>query len=135
MTYEINKKSTDYCVVPTSRIIWLFVLLVYCEVWIWIIHNLFCPSCKRINFVLLVKRTLMSLFRFFVLCFCVWLFGIYETSHAIQAGICLLKISIRNTRTRCERCSKLTIKTLEQCQCFLVSLLITLYIFYTLFHC
>ena len=27
------------------------------------------------------------------------------------AGICLLKVSNRNTRTRCEICSKLTIKT------------------------
>ena len=30
-----------------------------------------------------------------------------------SAGICLLKVNIRNTRTRCEICSKLTIKTPE----------------------
>ena len=29
-------------------------------------------------------------------------------------GIYLLKVNNRNTRTRCEICSKLTIKTLEQ---------------------
>ena len=28
-----------------------------------------------------------------------------------RAGICLLKVNNRNTRTRCETCSKLTIKT------------------------
>ena len=30
------------------------------------------------------------------------------------AGIYLLKINNRNTRTRCKKCSKLTIKTPEQ---------------------
>ena len=30
------------------------------------------------------------------------------------AGIYLLKVNNRNTRTRCEICSKLTIETLEQ---------------------
>ena len=32
----------------------------------------------------------------------------------VQAGICMLKVNNSNTRTRCEVCSKLTIKTLEQ---------------------
>ena len=32
------------------------------------------------------------------------------------ASIHLPKINNRNTRTRCEICSKLTIKTAEQCQ-------------------
>ena len=32
------------------------------------------------------------------------------------AGIYLLKVNKRNTRTKCEICSKLTIKTPEQCQ-------------------
>ena len=32
------------------------------------------------------------------------------------ASIHLLKINNRNTRKRCEICSKLTIKTAEQCQ-------------------
>ena len=31
--------------------------------------------------------------------------------YTFPAGICLLKVNIRNTRTRCEICSKLTIKT------------------------
>ena len=31
-------------------------------------------------------------------------------------GICLLKVNIRNTRGRCEICSKLTIKTPERRQ-------------------
>ena len=32
------------------------------------------------------------------------------------AGINLLKVNNKNTRTRCEICSKLTIKTLDGCQ-------------------
>ena len=32
------------------------------------------------------------------------------------AGIYLLKVNNRNTRTRCEICLKLTIKTPERCQ-------------------
>ena len=35
---------------------------------------------------------------------------------AFNKGIYLLKVNNRNTRTRCEICSKLTIKTPEQCQ-------------------
>ena len=34
---------------------------------------------------------------------------------SFPAGIYLLKVNNRNTRTRCERCSKLTIKTLWRC--------------------
>ena len=34
----------------------------------------------------------------------------------ILAGIYLLKVNNRNTRTRCEICSKLTIKTSERCK-------------------
>ena len=36
-------------------------------------------------------------------------------NHSIPAGIYLLKVNNRNTRTRCEICSKLTIKTPERC--------------------
>ena len=32
--------------------------LIYCVVWIWILQNLRCLSCKSINFVLIVKPTL-----------------------------------------------------------------------------
>ena len=46
----------------------------------------------------------------------------------------LLKVNKRNTRTRCQICSKLTIKTPEQVNVVvLVSLLLTLIIFHTLF--
>ena len=34
--------------------------------------------------------------------------------YATQAGIYLLKVNNRNTKTRCEICSKLTIKTPER---------------------
>ena len=34
----------------------------------------------------------------------------------LAAGICLLKVNIRNTRTRCKICSKLTIKIPERRQ-------------------
>ena len=42
----------------------------------------------------------------------------------ISAGIYLLKVNIRNTKTRCEICSKLTTKTQEQrlvCGVFIVN--------------
>ena len=38
------------------------------NIWIWILQNLRCLSCKSTNFVLVVKPTLMSLF---------WLFGLF----------------------------------------------------------
>ena len=41
-----------------------------------ILQNLRCLSCKSINFVLVVKPTLMSLFWFFEWCLFVWLFGL-----------------------------------------------------------
>ena len=37
-----------------------------------------------------------------------------ETVTNIPAGICFLKVNNRNTRKRCEICSKLTIKTLKR---------------------
>ena len=56
--------------------------------------------------------------------------GIYGKNETIAkaAGNYMFKVNNRNTTTRCETCSKLTIKTLERC----VSLLLTLNIFYTL---
>ena len=50
----------------------------------------------------------------------------------IPARNYMFKVNNRNTRTRCEICSKLTIKTLERR--VLVSLLLTLNIFQTLFY-
>ena len=53
-----------------------------------------------------------------------------------SAGIYLLKVNKRNTRTRCEICSELTVVTPKRCQCRrLVSLSLTLNIFHTLFYC
>ena len=49
-----------------------------CRVWIWILQNLRCLSCKSINFVLLVKSTLMSLFWLFGLCLFGLLFAMYD---------------------------------------------------------
>ena len=46
-----------------------------------------CLSCKIVNFVLLVKLMLMSLFWLFRWCVCVWLFGMYEGSFAISHKI------------------------------------------------
>ena len=37
-----------------------------------------------------------------------------DRNSSIPAGIYLLKVNTRNTRTRCEICSKLTIKTPER---------------------
>ena len=59
----------------------------------------------------------------------------YNTIKLITCQInYLFKVNNRNTRTRCERCSKLTIKTLERRQ-WLVFLLLTLNIFHTLWLC
>ena len=41
-------------------------------------------------------------------------FKVSENSSAAPVGIYLLKVNNRNTRTRCEICSKLTIKTPER---------------------
>ena len=41
---------------------------IYCEIWISILRNLRCLRYKSINFVLMVKPTLMSLFWLFGLC-------------------------------------------------------------------
>ena len=51
-------------------------------------------------------------------------------------GNYMFKVSNKNSRARCEICSKLTIKTPETTPLasFLVSLLLTLNIFHTLFH-
>ena len=40
----------------------------------------------------------------------------YQINALIPAGIYLLKVNNKNTRTRCEICSKLTIKTPERRQ-------------------
>ena len=59
----------------------------------------------------------------------------HELSRIDPALIYLLKVNNRNTRTKCEICSKLTIKTPERChwRVVLVFLLLTLNIFHTLF--
>ena len=53
----------------------------------------------------------------------------------IRSGIYMFKVNNRNTRTRCEICLKLTIKTPERRPpgIVLVSLLLALHIFHTLF--
>ena len=38
----------------------------------------------------------------------------YKMCFSIPAGNCMFKVNNRNTRTRCEICSKLTIKTPER---------------------
>ena len=43
-----------------------------------------------------------------------WFINFYE-SYQFPAGIYLLKVNYRYSRTRCEICSKLTIKTPERC--------------------
>ena len=52
----------------------------------------------------------------------------FESGNERTDGIYLFKVNNRNTRTRCEICSKLTIKP----GVFMVSLLLTLNIFHTL---
>ena len=51
------------------------------------------------------------------------------------AGNYMFKVNYRNTRTRCERCTKSKMKTLEDVSLVLFSLLLTLNIFYTMLHC
>ena len=43
--------------------------------------------------------------------------GISE-NNSFQAGNYMFKVNNRNTRTRCEWCSKITIKKPERCHCF-----------------
>ena len=50
-------------------------------------------------------------------------------------GNYMLKVNNGNTRTRCEICSKLTIKTPESHHCRRSGVLLTLNIFHTLFLC
>ena len=57
---------------------------------------------------------------------------IFCTVSVFPTGINLFKINIRNTRTICEICLKLTIKTAER---LLVALLLTLKKFYKPFWC
>ena len=49
-------------------------------------------------------------------CYYFTLFDVGQYGRNNPVGIYLLKVSNRNTRTRCEMCSKLTIKTPEQRQ-------------------
>ena len=56
--------------------------------------------------------------------------SIFTLQNKFPAGIYMLKVNNRNTRTRCEICSELTIKTPGV---VLVSLLLTLNIFHTFF--
>ena len=51
-------------------------------------------------------------------------------TEAFPAGSCMFKVNIRNARAKCEICSKLTIKDNG---IVLVSLLLTLNIYHTLF--
>ena len=60
-----------------------------------------------------------------ILCILLW--------YILPAIIYLGRVNNRNTRRRCEICSKLTIKTSEQC--LLVSLLLTLNIFHPFLFC
>ena len=48
----------------------------------------------------------------------IFLFNLLIVTKNFQAVIYLLKVNNRNARTRCEICSKLTIKTPEQRQRF-----------------
>ena len=48
------------------------------KIWIWILQNLRCLSCKSTNFVLVVKPRLMSLFWLFGLCLFGLLFAMYD---------------------------------------------------------
>ena len=57
--------------------------LISFKVSISILQNLHCLGFKSINFLLLVKSMLISLFWLFVLGVFVWLFGMYESSYTI----------------------------------------------------
>ena len=58
---------------------------------------------------------------------------IFLQLNSFPAGIYLLKVNNKNTRIQYEICSKLTIKTPERPGVILLSLLLTLNTFYTLF--
>ena len=55
--------------------------------------------------------------KWFIFCYHVIMVTVkYLTTQNMSLGIYLLKVNNKNTRTRCEICSKLTIKTPERCQ-------------------
>ena len=56
----------------------------------------------------------------------------FNNCNTLLVSINMLKFNKKDTRTRCEICSKLTIKTPERRQ-FVSSLFLTLNIFHTLF--
>ena len=49
-----------------------------------------------------------------VVCSYIWSIQLLNQHRSRPAGICLLKVNYRNTRTRCEICLKLTIKIPKQ---------------------
>ena len=71
-----------------SRMIYWLVLSVYCKVWIWILKNLRCLSCKSINFVLRVK-----MFWLFRLCFYVW-FCCFDCSGYVCCLVCMIVLMV-----------------------------------------
>ena len=90
-----------------------------------------CP-CQRLG---LLMQYLRDLFFFFIFIFIISnQIIILEMSYHYPADIYLLKVNNRNSRTRCEICSKLAIKIPEH-GVVLVFLLLTLNIFHTLFWC
>ena len=66
-------------------------------------------------FVDIVYKHYSSEFYFPALCIDPTLMSVISCSDSGNpAGICLFNVNIRNTRTMCKICSKLTVKTAEQ---------------------
>ena len=67
------------------------------------------------HFILHKEKLYSFILNDFHFYFCFFLRFGYEAERSYPAGIYLLKVNNINTRTRCEMCSKLTMKTPERC--------------------
>ena len=91
-----------------------------CKIFSFLLPLVICATCKQIfkslcNYCVVIKEKRFIYFSLKIIdCF----MNSYRTAvkRNWPAGNYMFKVNKRNTRTRCEICSKLTIKTLERCQ-------------------
>ena len=118
-----------WLVIKVTQTLWERILKLNCYKVIF--YNIFASRCflqiftvnvyHNVKLLCWVKTLVFFLF-FFACPFFAWHFLFLSFTKevgkqvTIPAGIYLLKVSNRNTKTRCEICSKLIRKTSEQCQ-------------------
>ena len=77
-----------------------------------------CSRLNQLNLCISFRSSFLQCLEFYLFCsyFILFLFCSLLFHHLLPAAIYLLKVNNRNTRTRCEIYSKLTVKTPERCQ-------------------